>query len=510
MLKHCLTPILTAALILGCVHKASAIDFSMQGEWLMGFGGVESTLTKNRNSGKDVFDARQRFRLQMDAVASEALSGSIRLEIGDITWGKASEGGALGTDGTVVGVKNASLDWAVPSTALRFRMGLQSFALPNVAGGSPILDDEVAGIVASYTFNDAVSLTAFWLRPFNDNYSGFLSSAHGNKNGTAVNNPNGFLDNADYAGLSLPLTFDGVQVNPWFMVGFIGRNSLDAYDASPADGGEAVDGPNVYQNMPISYSNGNVVDGSLNKRNRAYATQWYAGIPLTINAWDPLNLELDINYGYSSGFGHYDVIDRLGQSRRANSERKGWLIKGLAEYKMDWGTPGILAWYASGDDGNVKNGSERMPALSPSANFTSFMQDGPNGWSVDGGYDKMLTYDGTWGLGLQVRDLSFVEDLSHTLRVVYWGGTNSTAMIKQTNSPQAWNNDDGIYLTTQDHLIEINVDSTYKIYENLEAIVELGYIVNGMDRDAWRKHSTEKSFQNADAWKAAVLMKYTF
>lgn len=491
---------MTGLLLGSAVLPSEAIEYNIQGEWLWGFGGVESTLIQNNNDHKDVFDARQRLRLQLEAIASESLSGTVRLEIGDIAWGKAEDGGALGTDGSIVGVKNAFLDWTVPQSTLRLRMGLQSVALPNVAGGSPILDDEVAGIVASWQFTDAVGLTAFWLRPFNDNYTGEASGDQASLQASTRSGagPAGFLDNVDYVGLSLPLKFNGVELTPWVMAGFAGRNALQE------------DGPNVYQTMPLSFSRGQVADYSLRDRNIAYGSQWYAGLPVSVKTFDPLLIELDINYGYSEGFGKYSVEDRKGVSRNAQSLREGWLVKALVEYSLDWGVPGILGWYASGDDDSVKNGSERMPAISPSANFTSFMQDGPLGWSLDGGYDKMLTFDGTWGLGLQLRDLSFVEDLSHTLRVVYWGGTNSPAMIKQTSSPQAWNNADGLYLTTQDHLVEVNVDSTYKIYENLEAMVELGYIFNGMDRDAWRKHAADKSYQNADAWKAALIVKYEF
>lgn len=497
MLKRFVPLVITALIVGGSSLTSHAMEYKIQGEWLWGFGGVDSSLTKNNNGGKDVFDARQRIRLQMEAIASEALSGTVRFEIGDVAWGKAADGGALGTDGTIVGVKNAYFDWTVPNTALRVRMGLQTVALPNVAGGSPILDDEVAGIVAAYQFNDTVGLTAFWLRPFNDNYTGNLSDVHASMRGNGAG-PDAFLDNVDFVGVTLPLKFEGVELTPWLMAGAAGRNAM------------VEDGPNVYQNMPLSFSNGNVANYSLNDRNTAYGSQWYAGIPVSITAFEPFTVDVDINYGYSQGFGKYSVEDRRGGERRAGSQREGWLVKALVEYQQDWGVPGVLGWYASGDDGNVKNGSERMPAVSPSSNFTSFMQDGSRGWSLDGGYDKMLTYDGTWGLGLQVRDVSFAEDLSHTLRVVYWGGTNNAAMIKYTNSPQAWNNDDGIYLTTKDYLVEINLDSTYKIYENLEAAVELGYIFNGMDRDAWRKHSTDKSYQNADAWKAALIMKYEF
>ncbi|MEG2173287.1 MAG: outer membrane homotrimeric porin [Desulfovibrionaceae bacterium] len=500
MQKCFLTLALSAFLTFVGSAEAAAVEFKTSGEWLWAWGGVESTLVKDSNGNKDVFDARQRLRLQLEAIVSDSLSGTLRLQIGDIAWGKAEDGGALGTDGTIVRVRDAYLDWKIPHTELSLRMGLQGLALPNAAGGSSILDEQVAGIVSNYTFNDTVGLTAFWVRPFNDNYTGFSGPAR------SGSNAQGFLDNADYVGLSLPLKFEGVEVTPWAMLGFVGRNALDA---STKDG-ESVDGPSLYHTMPLPFSQGTVQDGSFRAKNHAYASQFYAGLPIVVAAFDPFNIELDINYGYAAGFGNYSLTDRLGTTRRADSMRQGGLIKALVEYKLDWGTPSILGWYASGDDGNVKNGSERMPSIAPSSNFTSFMQDGPNGWSLDGGYDKMLTYAGTWGVGLQLRDLSCIEDLRHTLRVVYWGGTNAASMIRQTSNPQAWNNESGLYLTTLDHLVEINVDNNYRIYENLEAVVELGYIINGMDRDAWRKHSAEKSYQNADAWKAALLLKYTF
>lgn len=498
MKKWGIGAVLAAGLVLG--NNAEAVEFKAQGEWFFGFGGVESTLTKDRNAGKDVFDARQRLRLQMDAVASESLSGTLLLQIGDISWGKADDGGALGTDGTIVRVRDAYIDWLVPQTSLRLRMGLQGVALPNAAGGSSVLDEQTAGITASWRFNDNVALTALWVRPFNDNYSGYSGSQRSTRADAA-----NMLDNADYVGLTLPLTFEGVEVTPWAMMGFVGRNAINATTVD----GEDVAGPIPFHNMPLAFTSGAVEDGSM-RLNRAYATQFYAGIPLIITALDPLKVELDINYGYSSGFGKFSVTDRQGETRRADTLRQGWLAKALVEYKLDWGTPGLLGWYASGDDSNVKNGSERMPSIAPSSNFTSFMQDGADGWSLDGGYDLMLSYAGTWGMGVQLSDITFMEGLSHTLRAVYWGGTNSPSMIRQTTNPQAWKQDDGMYLTTLDHLVEFNLDTKISIYENLEAVVELGYIINGMDRSAWRKHSDEKSYQNADAWKAGLIIKYTF
>ena len=76
---------------------------------IMGFGAGNSSLVSKVRDGsgpktkadtEDTFDAEQRIRLQLDAVASEALSGTVYFEIGTQKWGQAATGGALGADGT--------------------------------------------------------------------------------------------------------------------------------------------------------------------------------------------------------------------------------------------------------------------------------------------------------------------------------------------------------------------------------------------------------------------------
>ena len=111
--------------------------------------------------------------------------------------------------------------------------------------------------------------------------------------------------------------------------------------------------------------------------------------------------------------------------------------------------------------------------------------------------------------------MSFLEDLSHTFRVAYWGGTNSTSMVKYMKNAYDWNdgtsNYDGPYLTTEDGLVEFNLVNSYKIYENLEMNLELDYLVNCMDNDTWKKAgSRNSSFEKQDMWKAQVVFAYSF
>ena len=506
-MKKILTLMLAAGMLLGAASGAKAIDFKASGEWLVGFGLGDGSLIKDVDNKKyrhhDTFNAGQRVRLQLDAVASESLSGTVFFEIGDQMWGNAEESGAaLGADGKVVKVKNAYIDWMVPNTDLKLRMGLQAVALPNVAGGSAIMDGDAAAVVASYQFNDNVGLTALWMRPLNDNYTG------ANAEGELYGNEN-YLDNMDLFALMLPLKFDGVELTPWAMYGMQGKNArFNEGGVDTADGALSETLPGYYPGM-----NGL----ALGKTGKAYGSMFWAGLPVAITAFDPLNIEFDINYGYVEAMGRYDVLKRGVESVLGSSKREGWLVKALVEYKMDWGTPGIFGWYASGDDGNVKNGSERLPSIAGAGNFTSFMGDGNLAWGTGYNfYDNNLTYAGTWGVGLQIADVSFVEDLKHTFRVAYWGGTNSPSMVKYMGSGVAWDEttaaQDGPYLTTNDGLLEFNLVNSWQIYENLEANLELGYIVNMMDKDTWDKSyiSEQRNWSKQDAWKAQLIFAYTF
>ena len=506
-MKKILTLMLAAGMLLGAASGAKAIDFKASGEWLVGFGLGDGSLIKDVDNKKyhhnDTFNAGQRVRLQLDAVASESLSGTVFFEIGDQMWGNAEESGAaLGADGQIVKVKNAYIDWMVPNTDLKLRMGLQAVAMPNVAGGSAIMDGDAAAVVASYQFNDNVGLTALWMRPLNDNYAGRV---YGDREDYQKN----YLDNMDLFALMLPLKFDGVELTPWAMYGMQGKNTrFNEGDVETADGALGATLPGYYYPGMNGFALGNT--------GKAYGSMFWAGLPVAITAFDPLNIEFDINYGYVEAMGRYDVLKRGTDLVRGNSKREGWLVKALVEYKMDWGTPGIFGWYASGDDGNVKNGSERLPSIAGAGNFTSFMGDGNLAWGTGHNfYDNNLTYAGTWGVGLQIADVSFVEDLKHTFRVAYWGGTNSPSMVKYMGSAVAWDNttatQDGPYLTTNDGLLEFNLVNSWQIYENLEANLELGYIVNMMDKDTWDKsYVSDRNWSKQDAWKAQLIFAYSF
>ncbi|MEG2172130.1 MAG: hypothetical protein RRY29_02580, partial [Desulfovibrionaceae bacterium] len=114
-MKKVLLLILTAGLMFSAVNNAQAIEFKTKGMWIFDFdyvsgGNFMSKTRAGRNvSGqqwnsfrvpRDNFWSAERVVLQLEAIASENLSGTVRLEIGDMAFGDARVGGALGTDGT--------------------------------------------------------------------------------------------------------------------------------------------------------------------------------------------------------------------------------------------------------------------------------------------------------------------------------------------------------------------------------------------------------------------------
>ncbi|WP_296988424.1 outer membrane homotrimeric porin [uncultured Desulfovibrio sp.] len=509
-MKKLMTLALAAAMMLGAATGANAIDFKAKGQWIMSFDyGMHGDFAKSkaaRNSGytnskgnEDEFEARQRVRLQLDAVASESLSGTVFFEIGDQLWGQNETGGALGADNnSVVELKRAYIDWMVPQTDLKVRMGIQGLALPAfTTNASQILDDDVAAVSLNYQFNENVGLTAFWARPYNDN--------NGYKwNGKDAGYQN-YMDNMDMFAVLLPLTFDGVKVTPWVMYAAMGPGMFG-------------DGTKSYGSAWGRASTGMVSGFQGTDWNDSYGNAFWAGITGEVTYWDPFRIAWDVNYG-SVAY----------EDQKMN--REGWLASLLLEYKLDWGTPGIYGWYSSGDDSNPRNGSERMPTVSANGNndFSNFAFNGNPYIARECVLGSTMV--GTWGVGVRLKDVSFLEDLKHTLRVNFMGGTNAPKMAKYvgyndlTAGKRGMNADylhmgadafDPIYLTTEDYALEVGLTNTYKMYDNFTVMLDAAYIAMWLDdsRSTWGKNAMYGFSGNKggtyDAWNVNLSFVYSF
>ncbi len=475
-MKRIVTLLLAAGLVLGAAAGSQAADIKAKGLWEFSWQLGDQTFAKH--SGKDNFTAKQRLRTQIDVIASESLKGVLFLEMGDQNWGKSADGASLGTDGKIVKVRYSYVDWVIPQTDAKVRMGLQNFSLPGFISNNPILGGgsaDGAGITLSGQFTENVGASLFWLRAENDNNETYGVNNHPSSNAM------------DFVGLTVPMTFDGVKVTPWAMYGAIGRDSFDgAGDTAGQKGSTLLD-------RLLPAGTGDPYGADIDRHGNA----WWVGVASELTYFDPFRFALDAAYG------SVDMGSTKYYGKNFDVERAGWFASILGEYKMDYFTPGILFWYSSGDDSNAYNGSERMPTVEGSWAVSSY--------GFDDNYGRVscdmlgLSNTGTMGVYLQAKDISFMEDLTHIFRVGFVKGTNNTEMVR--SGWASLDSNDGLYLTTADKAWEVNFDTQYKIYKDLTLGVELGYINLDLEKGVWGKTVDENK---DNIFRGAVTLKYAF
>lgn len=545
-MKRLFIIICLAVALVGVGAISQAVELKGRGYMSLSYEVATNSKFANSKRGEnnpDDFSAGERVRLQLDAIASEALSGVVLFEIGDIYAGNAETGGALGADGVIVELKRAYIDWQVPHSELKFRMGIQGMKLPLFASkGNFVLDDDAAGIVASYKFNKNFALTGMWARLLNDSElkSGRPENIRYIHSGYSYDVTDPDNDSLDFFSALLPMKFDGIAVTPW--VGYaamgdgIGRNPSKDYSSTFV----STSRKKLQEGMGVYTGEGSVP--TLLEYGGGQTNTWWGGFSLSLTKFDPFRFKFDFIYGNKVGNGSnsskYFQKDNGGRGELAKGwfldedryNRQGWYISGLAEYKMDHFTPGIFFWYSSGDDNDLSNGSERLPALSGNWEYT---HTGFKATKASGNYDGLLAYSplGMWGVALQIMDISFIEDLKNHIKVLYMRGTNSPSMPRKVAQSQYYNlgpdKVDGIepvgrigsYLTTNDWAMEIDFDTDYKIYENLHLVVEASYLHVGFDKDTWKwtgPNGVEYGRKwvqrpdNSDVFKVGLNFHYTF
>ncbi|MDQ7032768.1 MAG: outer membrane homotrimeric porin [Desulfonauticus sp.] len=457
---------MVAAFILGTVALASAVEMKARGSFRVHANWTDNynlEKTKQDNESEDDFNVYQRARVYFDFIANENVKAVLGFEIGDLTWGTDGQA-QLGTDEKgIIEVKHAYLDFKLPETEIDVKAGLQGITLPNNLG-SAILSDDMAALVLNIPVNDMFSVTAGWARLYNnDATQKTTTTTTVDNNGTdaispfevtttTTTTPYNYHDEDDMAFLVLPIKMDGYTITPFGAYAWIGKDS--SLSADPK------------------------------KDSHAY----WLGVSGKVTAIDPIVVMFDLNYGKLNA--DNDTYDA-----------SGWFMDLAVDYKMDMMTPELFFLYSSGEDSNIKDGHEVMPIISPDITATSFGFDGSalaHGGNIihDANNNNYL---GLWALGLKLKDISFMENLSHTLTFMYGKGTSDKDYVN--------NGGDDSTLTTKDSFTEFDFDTKYKMYENLAAIVELGYAKINYDEDLGTRGN---NYKDQAAWKLAVGVKYNF
>ncbi|MDR1490521.1 MAG: outer membrane homotrimeric porin [Desulfovibrio sp.] len=491
---------------------ADGVDVKVKGEWEFAFGWVKNDAFSRSVHGdadvsSDPIVAMHRARVQIDFIMSEYLSGVLMLESGPVTWGRAdgnvgvNSGGGINSDGASLAVKHLYLDWMLPETEIRVRMGLQPILVPTTRLGTPAIDSDMAGITLSVPLGDITELTLLWVRPF-DNYN--------------FDGDDPRFDETDIFGLILPLEFEnlGLKLTPWFAYGRIGGGSgfydwIFREEYGNTVGVDYIDDQNNFYSAHSARSSSSGV--------------FWLGALLEFDLLDPLQFSLEAIYGRLrkadlTGLGGEEFMLGYGGGPR-HIGTSGWYVAGTLDYKLDITddfsmVPGIFAWWSSGDDKNAWRTGKlgRLPYLS--AFETGFAA---TSFGTGGGFSKAgdglisSTGLGLWGVGLQLADITnpYVEGLSHTLRVAWYSGTNSSDGVREYGGSVFGYGEDAFYLTDKDHVLEVNFDHQWELYENLTAAVELGWLRLHADREVWGDSGPgSKTGQNA--WKAQVMFNFKF
>ena len=455
VMKKLITLLLTAGLISVVSSPVSAADLKVDGTYEFGFTSQSAGF-----AGGNQQHAGQRVRLGLSFVESENLSGYFQAQIGIDEWGVHNNIDANGDKhGNGISARQAYIDWIIPQTDISVRMGRSIFGLPadDIGGKNAVMAAWVPqdGIVINAPIADWLSINAFWAR---------LDTPY-TSTGAAENTDVVTGQRSDAFAFAADMKFDGLAVSPYLMYATIDKGTTHATEGYTDDGDAGMD--------------------------LANANAYWLGVSTTLSYFDPFTFRLSGAYGVKSYEGNNSNagID-LG-------DRKGWYIQGQASYNTAYGTPILGAWYASGDDADDYGRQGWIPTLGgrflPSNSFT----DG--GASLFNGVANSFI-GGTWGVQLGWTNISFLEDLSHDIKVTMFQGTNNSANdYVSDHAPQE-------YMTTSDRAYEFDFNTTYHIYKNLSTVLELSYIINDFDNNVnqFRRAYSE------DDWNASLYFCYKF
>ena len=348
-----------AAALMCSAAFANATEFKVSGQFDLTAQSVDNIGFVDEG-GTNGVQVKERFRTQIDIIASENVSGVVYFEIGDVVWGEGDSAN-LGTDGVNIETRRAYVNFVVPNTSVAVSAGLMGLVLPNAVAGTPVFNDDVAAATVSVPFNDNFSATAFFARASSGdttvnghNYGMFDAGAD-----IAGAIPLGDLD---LFGVIVPVNFDKVSVTPYAVYAkgeFFGNDAQFAWIGAAAEA-NLIDNLKlaadvIYSDANVSIENGKDVDGS------------------------------------------------------------GFFLAGSAAYDTEFGTPKLAAWWS---EGNEKDGELGFAGFAGWFGPTTMGFDGGSGRSAC----DTISSDGvgTAGVALSIEDVSFIKNVDHKVIFAYY------------------------------------------------------------------------------------------
>lgn len=422
------------------------------------------------NSARDNFAPRQRVRLWLKAQTSESLSALIMFRMATGRWGMNTAGGkpigyGLGGDEVNLRTRFMFLNWTPVDSPWSARVGIIPVSIPYASYHSGVLDSSAGGMDISYKINKFMTANVVWSRPFDE---------YGN-DGEAPDNTAGanLYDEMDMFMFKLPVTLrePDLSITPWALYAAIGKDS------------------GFWKN--IGKGTGMSANGDA----------FWGGLALQMGVTDDLNLKYDVLYG------------SISTSHKAGDyNSRGWQTSAILDYKRSWGTPGLFGWYATGSNAD-KVKRDRQWGVVPTISVFDF-GFGPTSFGFQDALgineDRFISNHagGRWGIGAQVGDISLMDNLTQTVRLAYYRGTNDKDIAKLSGTDLTFSKvgaySDAVLMTKEDYAVEANLVFNWKIEDNISLFTNLGYI------NLHRGHVWKEDRNPPDAWQFATNLRYSF
>ncbi len=266
--------------------------------------------------------------------------------------------------------------------------------------------------------------------------------------------------------LSLPLTSNNFRLNPYFIHGEVSKdlfsrenseNSVWRYEFFPS----------------FAAINHSILD------NDSHSIYWI-GSSYGLTAFEPLSIAGNIIYGQ---------IDNSSWENKA----KAWYFDFTATYKMDQVSPELFALYSFGND---------MELLEDNNYYSTLLSNGwvmtpmylsyrdPNAFSLGRPNYTFFHPDpqGIWKAGLALKDINVVDKMTNAFAISYTQGLYDKEKLDNRLSLCPQPTYDYLFLSDEDSMLRAQLNSRYSIYENLAAIMELGYTKLNLEKDNYSKN----------------------
>lgn len=183
-----------------------------------------------------------------------------------------------------------------------------------------------------------------------------------------------------------------------------------------------------------------------------------------------------------------------GKSQIADHEFESWQADLALAYPTASATPKIWGMYAIGDENKPREQDIAIPKPFHSLGFQTTSQpfiqssalNNPSHYSLA---QAVVDYEtqsysppGLWQIGFGLSEISIMDNLKYSIGLAYGRGT-----YDQTGEYRKG-------LTKKDSYIEARLDQRYHFYENLAAILELGYASLDLDPDVWGEDLEENAY----------------